>query len=565
VRRRAIELGLVFLTALLLLVQRTWPLVRELDSAVPRHPRLESPDSAESWDDLSQLAHTLGVLSAEQRPFEAAGASHGSERSRAWESHGFLPSLFAAPLALAGHPVLGLNLVRFAWVALAACAAWVLGRRLALGVLGSGLLAATWILSAPQAHQTLGRLGELPSPWAPLAALFLLQWMQSPPWAGRSAIGPAVGWGTCVGLSLLSGPASLGPLLALCVLLVLLAPSIEPDQRASRRPGLRLAPPALSALAALLVVTWPWLRAAGAAGPPPEVGLWVSAAPSLRELLQPPELHALFPAPSALESGRPAPAAYHYLGAALLSLAIWGALLDARARRWALAGGGMLVLALDPGGLFAKLVERWPWARVLWAPAAGGMLSSALLPLGVSAAMGARALGQSQAGRAGVVLAGALFMFEVQLRLPQALSRTQVPGSVQRIAELEGEGAVCVLPLALRPHPAQAWEPIHRRRVPLSNASLPDPDLLGLMSVGYPEFSRSIHPDWRPEPEGLAVDLRQAGVDHLLVRERDLAKPSEVLRALDELPGWTRGSSDMGVHWWFRSALLWDDPDLDGS
>ena len=278
-RRRAIELGLVFLTAVLLLVQRSWPLVLELDSAVPRHPRLESLDSAEAWDDCSQLAHTLGILSSEQRPFETGGVSHGSHRSRAWESHGFLPSLFAAPLALAGHPVLGLNLVRFAWVGLAACAAWVLGRRLALGPLGSGLLAAVWILSAPQAHQTIGRLAELPSPWAPLAALFLLRWMQSPPWPDRSAIGPALGWGSCVGLSLLSGPASLGPLLALCALLVLLAPSIEPDQRASRRRGLCRVPPALGALVALLIVAWPWLRAAGAAGPPPEAGLWVSAAP----------------------------------------------------------------------------------------------------------------------------------------------------------------------------------------------------------------------------------------------------------------------------------------------
>ena len=558
-RRNALELGLVFLTAVGLYALRTWPLCVELGSAVPAHPRLDVGDQATAWTDASSLAHAMDVLAGRATAFEAEGLSEASQRERCWSEHGFLPSLMALPLAWLGPPLAAVNLLRFALFGLAACASWVLARRVGLGRLGSALVAATWCVSAPQAHHSLGPISQLPSPWLPLCALFLLRWMDTSPWTAPRTLAPALALGCCAGMSLLATPSALGALLLLGGALVLLAPSIDGERAASRRLGL-LVPVGWAALGgALLLSAWPWFAAALAAGPPPAGSAWLSPGVELPALLRPPELHALFAREPQAGAQQPSPPAMQYLGAALLSLSLWGALLEPRARRWALAGGLLVVLALDPTGSLASWKQSQPWARVLGAPERTALVV-ALLPLGVAAAWGVQALAVSRAGRAGVWMALALFAFEVQVRWPQALSRTEVPSLVNRLAELDGQGAVQVLPLPRAPHPTQAWEPLHGARVPLPHVSLSDPTQLELLAVGYPELARSLMPAWRPEPEGLAIDLRQAGVDHVFVRERDLAHPQAVLAQLDQMPGWTRGASEGGVHWWFRNALLWEHP-----
>ena len=111
-------------------------------------------------------------------------------------------------------------------------------------------------------------------------------------------------------------------------------------------------------------------------------------------------------------------------------------------------------------------------------------------------------------------------------------------------------------------------EPLHRalgltdEEAEQIDGILARPDLA---AAGWGPPAEGLPPQWgTPDPAGLAIDLRLAGVHHVLVvgTEADpLPFPAE---ALDAMEGWTRAPGGDAVQWWYRTSLTWTDPDLLG-
>ena len=59
-----------------------------------------------------------------------------------------------------------------------------------------------------------------------------------------------------------------------------------------------------------------------------------------------------------------------------------------------------------------------------------------------------------------------------------------------------------------------------------------------------------------PWPAARAVDLRNAGICHILVRDADMQDPDRLHRILDEMDGWERyPDPGDGVQWWYETGL----------
>lgn len=600
----ALELIGVAVLAVAGAVVWTWPLARDLGQALPYDPRLGGPEYSEAHVDTWNLWHARRVvLDAESgcRPFYCRDVFHPGGHGLALHDGSFFWGLLSLPLQALAGPVFAAGALRLLLLAASAAATWALARALGLTRVAAGFAAFAWCFAPVFLEGGLRHLGDFVSPWPPLFLLFLLRWMDG----GRRSAPSALAAGAVLGLALLGSADHFVRLLVLGLLTLVLAPSVGVGRLRTGRGGLAFALPLVLFVAGSGALAWPWMaelvrersRAETPLARRAEDRLLAARAaeprPDLLDFFTPPGLHPLRLGPAAVgdapPGGRPltgGPFQGLYLAFAVLMPALLAALTVPRARRWLGMAAALLLLCWDPGGLLARLY-RAPDTVDLLLKGSAAWFPLALLPLAVASALGLEALARSGPTRRGALAAvvlGGLLAFEYWVGGPYPGAPLEPPPAVDRIASMDDGGAVCVLPFPSpggiaglepvpAPHVSLSWQALHGRPVPHSFLTRLEPGRLlygilarpDLAAAGWGPPAEGLPPQWgTPDPAGLAIDLRLAGVHHVLVvgTEADpLPFPAE---ALDAMEGWTRAPGGDAVQWWYRTSLTWTDPDLLG-
>ena len=559
---RAREYLLAFLGGLVVAVLVTWPLATDLTGQLPHDPRFAPFAGSDMniwvWNFwwASEVVENGSPAFYCDRIFPPGG------HSLAFHTHTFLWSLASLPLQWAGGLFFAVNAMLLLLFAAAATAAYALARELRLGPLAASLVALAWAFSPYFLQKGLVHLNLGASPWLPLGLLFLLRWLNRP--RTESAWRPALGLGLVTGLCLLTGSLQTVYLATACVVLALVRPRLSDDHEPRRTALFGPVPLAVFFLGFFLTAQ-------------PFLGEWYSESmasetygalpqdyhPRLVDFLTPSGQHPSFsglgsaqPVPEAEFKGERSEHAALYLRFSLLALAVIGAARYRLARPWMVGFGLLFLLAWDPGpdpeGWLSSLYRKQPPFDLLRVPAR--FLPAALLFLSLSAGFGLQWLLGVPRGRlvAGLLAAGLLFESWIG---PYPVHPVTIPTAVERIANGPSQGLVLTLPYYAGATESMLWQTQHGHDVPVSYVARTQPGQLELIRVTTPDlFALSLQLAL-PTPSALALDLRHAGIRHVLFRDTGLQDPTEFYAVLDGMDGWER-SEDFGdgVEWWYRTA-----------
>lgn len=565
-RSRARELVCVVLAALLVAIAWTWPLARELSTALPFDARFTpSARGSDTHQYVWNLWWTGEALSSGRDPFTCPLIFHPRGHSLALHTHAFADGVLAWPLrAWLGLPA-AFNATLIGLLAASLAATYALGRALRVGIGPSALLAFGWACSPYFAQKSLEHLSYAAHPWAPLLWLGLVCWRSSEEPARRRLW--ALVAGVAAGLAVLTDPVGGAWTLLLGALLVV--GGLRPPTQASSidaAPASRFGG-AWIAVCACLLVCAPYLRAlvneladlARASGPD-LLGRGQLYHARLADFATPPGLH---PLSSGLGAGAPLVGAAWggarpetsslYLGAALCALAAYAWLGQRATRRLLWIALVLFALCWDPGpdpeGWLSALYRRVPGLDALRVPSRG--FACLHLVLAVAAAHGAAQVCARRAGAWILAGAGALCAFE-WWHVPPTLAPWRVPAAVESIARLASRGAVCVLPFRPGAYESMSWQTVHGKPVTWSYVARTNPAAIEAWRRDAPGLFAFALGEATPQPSSLAGELARLDVEHVLVPLDELADPRLVTDVLDQLPGWKREADDGVVGWWRR-------------
>lgn len=553
--RRATELLAVFLSAVLLALLWTRPLVIHVGDAVPFDPRLEAPDPARShggawslwWG--SELALGRGGELADDLGSGSTGVGWGPDRS------GPLHGLFVAPLVWLVDAPTAHAVALWSVVGLAAAACFALSRELGCGRASAAFVAFAWTFAPWSTDRMLGPVALAVGPWAPLTLLCLHRWGNAADATGRRRrFAAAVGVGLAMGLGALAAPTLGGVLLMLAIGTVLVRPT--PARGGASRGGFAFAGSSLAAtgafvlLASLLAPLLPSPDAERGVLDGPVSEAEVSAAPAAvgvgwSAFLLPSDRHPLLAERERPGGTRGGPPFSLFPGLAVASLAATSLVLTRSSRRWILFAAVFELAAWDPLGL-------WGASRVDWLERIHPV---AHLLLVVGAGLGLEGLIRTPGARPVALL----FLVVAPLELwtdPIDLADVRPPEGIERIAGTERRGRVLVLPLRSAPSIADSWQCAHGHDIVRGSWKWDDEASLftpALRRVAF--FDTIVEQVERVSAESLALDLRLREVDHVLLPRRGRALEPSVERLLDELPGWVRMETSDPCAWWTRSEL----------
>lgn len=559
--------------ALLLAVVTTWPLAAGMSSRVPHDLRFQPATGADMHIWLWDFWWARQVVERGVAPFQCDMIFYPWGHTLALHTHGFLWGLLSVPLQWIGGLPFALDGTLLLLFALTGAATFALGRELGLGRAGAGLAAFAWTFSPYFVQKGLEHVVLSASPWPPLLVLFLLRWMNGsggtarPGGDVRATRIAALACGIVTGLALLTSLITLPYLVLLGGLVVLVAPSPRADGTRGSRGGLALPTAWLLAAAAAILIGLPWIlnlaehwsALSGAAG---RSQLYH---PRLVDFVTPSGLHPLFAGNGAAEP--PAGAAFAglrnedsalYVGLTTLVLAALALAREPRARRWALVGLPLFLLAWDPGpdpeGWLSSLYRGYSAFELLRVPAR--LAPFAFLPLMLVAGMGFdRLVRGTRASLAVAVALAALLVLEFWTG-PYPTMEFLRPQAARAIALCESEGAVASLPFAPGANVAMSWQTVHEKPVLSSYVARADPEPFENWRALVPDLVHLALGESLAEPAVIALDLETAGVDHVLVRADSMREPELLYRILDEMEGWERAATTDGVEWWYATARV---------
>lgn len=585
---RTRELALVTLIFLAVSAVWTWPVLPGLGSELPFDPRFRDPATAPANAWAWQFWWVLEALSSGSSPFFCERISPPSGVSLG--AMPFVSAILTLPLQLACGPALAVGVVCWVSPALAATATYLLLASpacIGVGRAAAGLASFAWAFSPFFSGVSLERLDLAASPIPPLFLLAWIRWSSSGP--GRQRLAFAAACGLLAGLAWLSSAAASGWLALLVLVCVLVRPSSGACESSAPRSRSGISSPAAWAVAALAlcVTTSPRWGLMESASANPAAGLAASAqssAPGRGQRTEPAgaeDLKSAVRGPRLLDFASPSgrhPLAWRnqrarygaslvergdklflmpvrgalFLGIGFVTLALLGALLDRRGRRWAACGGLALFLVWNPGGrwsawLATKITFFDTFDTSFWLPAA-------TLPLTICVALGFEALSRHRGAALGRSYL-ALFVVLELLVVPAETFREQLPAAVADLCLEPERGSVAVLPLLDGAHHSMLWQIHHGRAVAFSPAAGGIRELVRTLSIRAPDLLALASGSGPVAAESLAFDLESLGIQHLLVCKSEIDDFAALESVLDSMVRWERGDASGDVAWWYRPSL----------
>ncbi len=546
---------MALLVGLTIAVVATWPLASDMSGQLPHDARFAPFAGSDMNIWVWNFWWAREVVGSTSSPFFCDQIFPPTGHSLAFHTHTFLWGLVSIPLQWMGGLIFSVNAMILLLFAAATTATYALVRELRMRPVAAIFVGLAWSFSPYFLQKGLVHLNLFASPWLPLGLLFLLRWLNRR--GTERSWSTALGLGLVFGLCLLTGSLQTVYLAIACLVLILVCPHRDELQEPSRKSVFQPLP-ILVALIACALTAQPfiaeWAREVQASG-----GYGALAQeyhPRLIDFLRPSGLHPLFAGIGAESSELRAEHAGLSIRIALLVFALIGLFRVRAARPWFYGFGLLFLLAWDPGsepeGWLSSLYRQVQPLDMLRVPAR--FLPAAMLFLAIAAGYGLQSLLDQRRGR---VVAGSLtlvLLFESWVG-PYPTHSFQAPEAVERIAASSIEGLVLTVPYHSGATESMFWQTVHQRGVPVSYVARTNPVHLELIRSATPDlFSFSLNTAM-PNPSALALDLRHAGIAHVLFRDTGIGDTTKFYSVMDSMEGWER-SEDFGdgVDWWYRTS-----------